>query len=78
VTEREAGIYRRQLRVCKWKSMLPDGAGWVGGKFRKKKLRGRDANYLSRFVAETKRGELAHWIMFACCPLFFLWNPFWV
>jgi len=78
VTKREADFYRRRLRVRQWKTMLPDGAGWVGGTFPRKRLEGRDPAYLSRFVAETRRGEVAHWIMLACCPVFFLWNPLWV
>jgi glycosyl-4,4'-diaponeurosporenoate acyltransferase len=78
VAAEEALFYRGRLRICRWKSMLPDGAEWVGGKFPRKKLRGHDANYLSLFIVETKRGELAHWIMFACFPLFYPWNPLWV
>jgi glycosyl-4,4'-diaponeurosporenoate acyltransferase len=78
IAKNEVEFYRRWLRVRKWKSMLPDGARWVCGTFPRKKLEARDAEYLSRFVAETRRGELAHWIMVACCPLFFLWNPVWV
>jgi len=78
VTSSEADFYRRRLHVRQWKSMLPDGAGWMGGTFPRKRLEARDAAYLSRFVAETRRGELAHWIMMACCPIFFLWNPVWV
>jgi glycosyl-4,4'-diaponeurosporenoate acyltransferase len=78
VTRNEAEFYRRHLHVRRWKIMLPDGAGWIGGKFPRKRLEGRDEDYLSRFVAETRRGELAHWIMMACCPIFFFWNPPWV
>jgi glycosyl-4,4'-diaponeurosporenoate acyltransferase len=78
VTRSEADFYRRWLCIRGWKTMLPDGAGWVGGTFPRKKLQSRDAVYLSRFVAETRRGELAHWIMMACCPIFFIWNSGWV
>jgi glycosyl-4,4'-diaponeurosporenoate acyltransferase len=78
VTQSEAEFYRRRLRVREWKTRLPDGAAWVGGSFPRKKLEARDAGYLSRFVAETRRSELAHWLMTACCPIFFLWNPMWV
>jgi glycosyl-4,4'-diaponeurosporenoate acyltransferase len=78
VTRNEADFYRRYLHVRRWKTKLPDGARWIGGTFPRKRLEGHDAVYLSRFVAETRRGELAHWIMMACCPIFFVWNPAWV
>jgi glycosyl-4,4'-diaponeurosporenoate acyltransferase len=78
VTSKEAEFYRRRLHIRRWKSMLPDGGQWVGGRFPRKTLEARDSVYLSRFIAETRRGELAHWIMAACCPVFFLWNPVWV
>jgi len=73
----ERGFYRRWLRIRRWKRWLPDGAPWVGGRFRKKTLEGRDTAYLGRLVVETRRGELAHWWMLACFPVFFLWNPRW-
>jgi len=73
----ETGFYRRWLRIRRWKQMLPDGAPWVGGHFRKKTLKRRDPAYLRQFAAETRRGEAAHWLMFACFPIFFLWNPPW-
>jgi glycosyl-4,4'-diaponeurosporenoate acyltransferase len=77
VRSKEVQFYRQQLHIRQWKSRLPDGAMWVGGTFPRKRLHGSDPLYLSRFVAETRRSELAHWIMVACCPIFFLWNPVW-
>ncbi len=74
----EIGFYRRWLCIRKWKGLLPDGAAWVGGSFRKKNLERRDQAYLRELVLETRRGETAHWLMLACFPLFFLWNPTWV
>jgi glycosyl-4,4'-diaponeurosporenoate acyltransferase len=73
----EIGFYRRWLRIRKWKRMLPDGAPWVGGSFSKKHLDMRDTIYLQRFAVETRRGEIAHWLMLFCFPLFYFWNPPW-
>lgn len=73
---REARFYRDLLQVHRWKSSLPDGAPWLGG-FSKKRFTGRDPNYVAAFLAETRRAEFAHWCMFLCCPVFFLWNPPW-
>lgn len=73
----EAGFYRRCLRVRRWKRLLPDGAPWVGSRFAKKTLKAHDPEYLRQWMIETRRGELAHWLMLACFPIFFLWNPHW-
>jgi glycosyl-4,4'-diaponeurosporenoate acyltransferase len=74
--EREGRLYRNWLGIRRWKSLLPDGAPWLGG-FAKKRINGRDASYLNQFLAETRRAEVAHWCMLLCLPLFFLWNPPW-
>ena len=34
-------------------------------------------DYLRRFIRETWRGELCHWVALGCAPVFFLWNPWW-
>ncbi len=74
--ERDGRPYREWLAICKWKYLLPDGAPWFGG-FPKKKLRARDPAYLTQFLIETRRAQVAHWCMLACLPVFFLWNPPW-
>src|SRR6202020_1034772 len=62
--EHDGRLYRDWFAIRKWKSLLPDGAPWLGG-FGKKKLRGRN------------RADLAHWCMLACLPVFFVWNSPW-
>jgi len=74
--EREGRLYRDWLVIRRWKSLLPDGAPWLGG-FAKRRINARDASYLEQFLLETRRAELAHWCMLLCLPLFFLWNPPW-
>lgn len=74
--ESDGIVYRNVLAIRSWKSMLPDGAPWLGG-FRKNKISQRDSAYLRTFVEETRRAELAHWCMLCCLPIFFLWNPPW-
>jgi glycosyl-4,4'-diaponeurosporenoate acyltransferase len=74
--EREGRLYRDWLGIRRWKSLLPDGAPWLGG-FAKNKIRSLDPFYVRQFLLETRRAELAHWCMFLCLPLFFLWNPPW-
>jgi len=74
--ERGGEFYSRRLRIKRWKSFLPDGAPWLGG-FKKKKLEHRDRTYIRSFILEARRAEAAHWCMFFCLPIFFLWNPRW-
>lgn len=69
-------LYRDWLVIRRWKSLLPDGAPWLGG-FPKKNLSARNMAYLRTFMAETRRAEAAHWCMLGCLPIFFLWNPPW-
>jgi glycosyl-4,4'-diaponeurosporenoate acyltransferase len=73
----EIAFYRNRLRLRRWKHLLPDGAHWVGGSFRKNRLLSREPAYLRRFLIETRRGEATHWIALACFPLFFPFNPPW-
>lgn len=74
--ERDGMLYRKWLLVRRWKALLPDGAPWLGG-FPKKRLERREADYVRRFILETRRAECAHWCMLCCLPVFFLWNPLW-
>lgn len=74
--EQDGDIYRDYLAIRKWKSLLPDGAPWLGG-FAKKKLIKRNPAAIAQFLIETRRAEIAHWCMLGCLPIFFLWNPPW-
>lgn len=76
--EQGGRIYERGFRVTAWKHLLPDGAALFRGGFRKARLRTASRAYLERFRVETCRGELVHWVVLFCAPLFFLWNPWWV
>ena len=74
--ERQGQFYRDYFAIRAWKRLLPDGAPWLSG-FAKKNLSRRDAAYLTEFLQETRRAELAHWCMLGSLPVFFLWNPPW-
>lgn len=77
--ERGGRLYERLFAIRRWKGLLPDGARLFTGGFAKKNLAPGDdpAAYYTRFVQETCRGELVHWIVLGCAALFFLWNPPW-
>lgn len=74
--EQDGDVYRNWFAIRKWKSLLPDGAPWLGG-FAKEKLLERKPTALVQFLIETRRAETAHWCMLGCLPIFFIWNPPW-
>ena len=75
--ERGGRFYESVFAIKRWKNRLPDAARWLGGGFAKGALAGTHPDYLRRFIRETWRGELCHWLAIGCAPLFFLWNPWW-
>ena len=76
--EKNGKIYQSILQVKGWKGLLPDGAALFRNSFRKKRLKKPDAAYVQRFIIETCRAELTHWIVFAFSVIFFIWNIWWV
>jgi glycosyl-4,4'-diaponeurosporenoate acyltransferase len=76
--EQKRRVYDRLLRVKAWKRWLPDGAAVSRKAFRKKRLLGSNSAYLETFLQETCRAEVLHWIIFLLCPVFFIWNQWYV
>jgi len=76
--ERGGRLYQRLVRIRLWKRALPDGAALTRAGFRKRHMKSRSPEYCRPFALETCRAELTHWLVFAFCPLFFLWNPWYV
>ena len=74
--EQDGYLYRDWFAIRRWKFLLPDGAPWLGG-FAKKKLLSRNSACIALFLIETRRAEIAHWLMLCCLPIFFIWNPAW-
>jgi glycosyl-4,4'-diaponeurosporenoate acyltransferase len=71
-------FYERWFRVKQWKDRLPDAGELFRGGISKRGLVTHDRERLERFVAETRRAELAHWLILGAAPWFFLWNPWWL
>lgn len=75
--ERSGRAYERLFAIKRWKDRLPDAASWFHGGFPKASLRGAAPEFLERFLRETWRGELVHWLALLTVPVFCVWNPPW-
>lgn len=73
--ERGGDLYRRTLRIGRWKDRLPEAGALFAGGVSKRHLPVDEIGGLQRFVIETRRAEMAHWLAAAAGPLFALWNP---
>lgn len=74
--EQEGRFYERLFRVSRWKHLLPDGgAVWKKRGFKKKKLESFSEENLQRFLVESARGEMTHWLAIFPFWLFFLFTP---
>ena len=76
--ENRGRIYHVYSGVKTFKRHLPDGAALLKNRFRKKRLANTDASYIQRFIQETCRAELIHWVILLFSVFFFIWNEWWV
>lgn len=74
VWERHGMIYDQLFHVRAWKRFIPNGSALYRGAFSIKNLPTNDPVYLSRWVTESVRSEVCHWIMIIPGFFFFLWN----
>ena len=75
--EKSGRAYEKVFAIKRWKDRLPDAANWFKGGFAKAGLRAHTPDFLERFLLETWRGELTHWLALLALPVFTLWNPGW-
>jgi glycosyl-4,4'-diaponeurosporenoate acyltransferase len=73
--ERDGRFYRDTLRITRWKDRLPEAGALLPGGVSKRHLPPAAAGGLERFVVETRRAELGHWLAIAPASLFALINP---
>lgn len=68
--EQNGRIYERVFHIKSWKRLLPDGGAlWKKRGYQKRNLNDYSEENLRRFLIESARGELMHWIAI---------SPFWV
>jgi len=75
--ERGGRFYEQAFGIKRWKDRLPDAARLFRGGFAKAKLQTATPEYLERFLRETWRGEVVHWLALLALPAFAIWNPWW-
>ena len=68
-------FYRRRLRIGRWKDRLPEAGALFAGGLSKRHVTAAADGGLERYVVETRRAELGHWLAIVPAPLFALWNP---
>jgi glycosyl-4,4'-diaponeurosporenoate acyltransferase len=73
--ELKGKIYQNIFRVKRWKSLLPSG-GKIFGLFSINSFHSSTRDYINKWVTESCRAELTHWLAMLPALLFFLWNPF--
>jgi glycosyl-4,4'-diaponeurosporenoate acyltransferase len=77
--ENNGEVYETLLHVKSWKHLLPDGAAaWRKRGYRKRSLTDFSEENLQRFLIESARGELSHWLAIAPFWLFGFFAPFYV
>lgn len=65
----------RWLAIRRWKSWIPDAGDVLPGGIRKADLACRDPKALQRLIAETRRAEFVHWVLWPVWLLTVLWLP---
>jgi glycosyl-4,4'-diaponeurosporenoate acyltransferase len=74
--EKAGRIYDRIFRVSRWKHLLPDGGQvWKKRGFKKKNLDNFSESNLNRFLVESARGEMTHWLAIFPFWVFWLFTP---
>jgi glycosyl-4,4'-diaponeurosporenoate acyltransferase len=68
-------LYARTLRISRWKDRLPEAGALFAGGISKRRVTAAEWGGLGRFVVETRRAELAHWLAAWPGVAFALWNP---
>lgn len=73
--EADGRWYEEHVAIKRWKGRLPEAGDLFKDGFSKRSLRRSSTAELERFVVETRRAEVTHWVVMAAGPFFVLWNP---
>lgn len=56
-------VYQKLFNIKKWKDRLPELGDFVGRIFPKKKLPSFNVEYLKKYIIESCRSEMCHWMI---------------
>ncbi len=72
--EKDGEIYEKFFHVRAWKCFIPNGSKLYHGAFSIKNLLTYELAYLERWLKESVRAEICHWLMILPGFFFFIWN----
>lgn len=75
--EENPNWFKRYLLINKWKDKMPELGGFFKKGFQKRSVANGEIAQLELFIKETRRAEIAHWLMTAGWILTTLFNPMW-
>jgi glycosyl-4,4'-diaponeurosporenoate acyltransferase len=73
--ERNGAFYKKWFGANRWKKYLPDGGAVVRNGYRKKRIEETSRENLDRFLVESCRAELAHWLSIPPFVVFGFFGP---
>jgi glycosyl-4,4'-diaponeurosporenoate acyltransferase len=73
--EEEGHVYQRVFAIRSWKDRIPSGGRLYKEGFSMDRIKGWDENTIQRWITESCRAELCHWMAILPSAVFFLWNP---
>tara|TARA_B100002019_G_C21220936_1_gene574709 strand:+ start:898 stop:1437 length:540 start_codon:yes stop_codon:yes gene_type:complete len=74
----EKFFLKKIFQVNKWKKFSPDGGAYFKKGFSKRYLKEKNLYYYEKFLIETRRAELTHYLAMVLSPIFFIFNPNWI
>jgi glycosyl-4,4'-diaponeurosporenoate acyltransferase len=75
--EKDGSWFRKYLKIDKWKDRVPELGGIFGDGFQKRSIDLGTKDQLQLFIRETRRAELAHWVMTSGWIITIAFNPLW-
>jgi len=77
--ERGGEFYQKVFKVRSWKGLLPDGGKvWRKKGYQKKNLKDLSKENLRRYLIESSRGEMTHWLAMSFFWVFGFFTPLYV
>lgn len=75
--ERNGHFWQKWTWIRLWKDKVPDSTQLFKRNYDLTSFSMTDEESIKRFILETRRAELTHWLSIVPAPLFFIWNPPW-